>query len=119
MLKHIVHTDIYYKQRQQMEQSEVKKLEQAAHVHGYRGPSKKRHNGVVSIRPHDKQLWKSLRQYTKQFHPPETFKFFADVKVVAHVSSGNRLVGKIYKDTETNELTLYIFGCANYNYNYK
>lgn len=38
------------------------KLEQAADVHGYRGASKKKHNGIVPIRPTDKGLLKTLKK---------------------------------------------------------
>ena len=68
-------------------ESERPKLQQAAEVHGYRGPSKKKHNGVVPIRPSDKGLLKTLAKLTP------CPKGATPIKVVAHVPSGNRLVG--------------------------
>ena len=37
-------------------EKEFPKLQQAVEVHGYRGASKKKHNGIVPIRPQDKGL---------------------------------------------------------------
>ena len=68
------------------------KLQQAAEVHGYRGASKKKHNGIVPIRPTDKGLFKTLTKLTEKRAfkiPPEAIP----VKAVAHCPSGNRLVG--------------------------
>jgi hypothetical protein len=42
------------------------KLEQAAQVHGYRGASKKKHNGIVPIRPADIGLFKTLEKLSKE-----------------------------------------------------
>jgi len=42
--------------------NEYNKLMDFIYVHGYRGASKKKHNGVVPIRPTDKQLWKDLNK---------------------------------------------------------
>lgn len=56
----IVYTSSYQKQRCLVDSKTVAKLEQAIEVHGYRGASKKRNNGIVPIRPTDKELWKSL-----------------------------------------------------------
>jgi len=103
-----------------MDQSEVSKLEQAIEVHGYRGASKLKHNGVVNIKPDDKELWKSLNKFkelekqllSKTTENGETF--LIDVKVVAHVPNGNRIIGSIYKKEE--DLILYLLGFSNYNY---
>ena len=79
------------------------KLQQAAEVHGYRGASKKKHNGIVPIRPSDKGLLKTLRRLA----PHNTGQ---PIKVVAHVPSGNRLVG--YRQTDGSVI---IYGLANYS----
>jgi len=103
-----------------MDKSEVSKLEQAIDVHGYRGASNYKHNGVVNIKPDDKELWKSLNKF-KELEKQLLLKtaengetFLIDVKVVAHVPNGNRIVGSIYKKEE--ELILYLLGFSNYNY---
>lgn len=84
------------------------KLRQAAEVHGYRGASKKKHNGVVPIRPTDKGLLKTLerlRAKTNFAVPDGTLP----IKAVAHVPSGNRLVG--FRRTDGH---IIILGRANY-----
>jgi hypothetical protein len=88
------------------------KLEQAAQVHGYRGASKKRHNGIVPIRPTDKGLFKTLGRLVKASgaEPPDA-KEALPVKAVAHVTSGNRLVGYMYP--ALNKVVFY--GVANYD----
>ncbi len=113
----IIFTQNYQTQRCQMPQEkEVLKLEQAIEVHGYRGASKMKHNGVVLIKPTDSQLLKSLAKY-KILNPiDETgLQHVADVKIVAHLTNGDRGVGVLYRDTNTN-LTLHVMGFANYNY---
>ena len=117
----IVFTDTYKNQREQMDQKEVLKFEQAMQVHGYRGSSKMKHNGVVNIKPIDTQLWKSINKF-KQLETglfldinDEQLIFVADVKAVAHVINGNRAIGSIYKN-ENNQLVLYMLGFSNYNY---
>ena len=113
----VIYSDTYVMQKSQMDKSEVDKLEQAIEVHGYRGASKKKHNGVVPIRPDDKELWKSLKKFKEgaQLEHSELLEFFADVKVVAHVENGNRAIGTIYKNNN-GDLLLYLLGFANYNY---
>ena len=117
----IVYSDTYKKQKEEMDQSEVNKLEQAIEVHGYRGPSKFKHNGVVNIKPDDKELWKSLAKFKElekellQQAKQNDEEFFIDVKIVAHVTNGNRMIGSIYKNKQ-NELILYVLGFSNYNY---
>ena len=118
----VIYSDTYVMQKSQMDKSKVDKLEQAIEVHGYRGASKKKHNGVVPIRPDDKELWKSLKKFkeykTELFDTlqnSELLEFFADVKVVAHVENGNRSIGTIYKNNN-GDLLLYLLGFANYNY---
>ena len=81
------------------------KLKQAAEVHGYRGASKKKHNGIVPIRPTDTNLLKTLSQLSKDDHSNDL-----PIKVVAHCLSGNRLVG--YRNSDGN---IVIYGLANYN----
>jgi len=118
--KNVIYSDTYIEQKEHMDLSEVEKLEQAIQVHGYRGPSKKKHNGVVPIRPDDKELWKSLRKFKKlEFELLKNVDssniHFADVKAVAHISNGNRSIGSIYKNNK-GELELYMLGFSNYNY---
>ena len=113
----IIYANTYIKQKNQMDKSEVDKLEQAIDVHRYRGASKKKHNGVVPIRPEDKELWKAIKKF-KDVNSEllnNSYNFFADIKVVAHVENGNRAIGSIYVN-DNNELILYMLGFANYNY---
>jgi hypothetical protein len=118
-INRIIRTDTYTRQREQMDQKEVNKFEQAIEVHGYRGSSKKKHNGVVLIKPTDTQLLKSLEKFY------ETEKAYitrqplltkvADVKIVAHVENGNRAIGQLYTNQQ-RELVLVLMGFSNYNY---
>jgi hypothetical protein len=90
--------------------NEWPKLKQAAEVHGYRGASKGKHNGIVIIRPSDKGLLKTLQKLViqrKRLHPPSDKTI--PIKVVAHVPSGNRLVG-----LRSQNGHIYIYGVANY-----
>jgi len=88
---------------------ELKKLKEAIDVHGYRGPSKKRHNGVVPIRPTDTNLWKGLRKLTNSDSAHKELHVGLPVKVVAHVPRGYRMVGYLMDDN-----TLYILGICQY-----
>ena len=97
--------------------SEYPKLAQAMEVHGYRGASRKKHNGVVPIRPSDSGLVRALRKQT-QAYALSTHKTKAldeiiakgtPIKVVAHVPTGNRLVGYMWNNQ------ILITGVANYN----
>lgn len=118
--KNIIFLDTYNQQKPQMNISDVEKLEQAIEVHGYRGPSKKKHNGVVPIRPTDNQLWKALDKY-KELESDKIEllinngnEHIADVKIVAHVTTGDRAIGCVYKNN-SDDLTLCVLGFANYN----
>jgi len=118
----IITTDTYNNQKTKMDISEIKKLEQAIDVHGYRGQSKMKHNGVVKIKPNDKELWKSLKKYNKQEQKSidkkisdEKLQYFCNVKVVAHCPNGNRGVGTLYKN-DRGDLVLMMMGFANYNF---
>jgi hypothetical protein len=121
-INHVFMTDNYMEQKKSMNLSEVNKLEQAVDVHGYRGSSKMKHNGVVNIKPDDKQLWKSLNKYNivegknmeKIINDNKLIKHY-DVKVVAHCPNGNRGVGTIYKN-DKGESALVLLGFANYNH---
>jgi hypothetical protein len=101
------------------DEKELVKLTEAITIHGYRGASKKRHNGVVPIRPSDKQLLKDLKNKTKN-EPQKIQTLYQNcckVKVVAHVPSGNRLVGYMYNINEkvgNSELGLYIVTSSHY-----
>lgn len=118
----IIYTPTYLNQRQYMNNLEVNKLEQAAEVHGYRGSSKCKHNGVVLIKPGDAQLWKSLTKFKKYDDDfiSESVKlnnetFYCDVKIVAHCPDGTRAIGTLYR-SQTEELILYVVGFSNYSY---
>ena len=119
-IKTVIFSETYKKQRESINTIEVEKLEQAIEVHGYRGPSKKKHNGIVPIRPDDKHLWKSLSKF-KENESIEIDnliengnKHIADIKVVAHVTNGDRIIGCIYENNK-DELSLHILGFSNYN----
>lgn len=90
------------------------KLEQAAQVHGYRGASKKKHNGIVPIRPTDTGLLKTLAKLSKE-KKWENKQNQLSIKVVAHCDSGNRLVGYRYLDKITNTHKIHILGMAKYS----
>lgn len=116
--KKVIYTNTYLDQTKQMDKSEVDKLEQAVIVHGYRGASKKKTNGVVPIRDSDSQLWKALKkfkEYEIELLKTVVEEFVIDVKLVAHITNGNRAIGSLYKDTD-GEFVLYVLGFCNYNY---
>jgi hypothetical protein len=112
--KEVIYTNTYLNQKSFMNNKEVEKLERAIDVHGYRGSSKMKHNGVVLIKPDDKELLKSMDKFKLIESDIFNGEFFADVKIVAHVTNGNRAIGCIYKN-EDNELILYVLGFSNYN----
>lgn len=92
-------------------QIEWPKLRQAAEVHGYRGPSKKKHNGIAPLRPTDTELHNALLRFTPlSMITTGRLQGAIPVKIVAHVPSGNRLVGYRLKDG-----TFHILGLANYS----
>ena len=118
----IVHTPTYIQQKENMDVKEVEKLEQAIEVHGYRGASKKKHNGVVNIKPDDVQLLKCLakfrtleNKFTTDLIKDDQLQKKIDVKVVAHIDNGNRAVGEIYVN-KNNDMILILHGFSNYNY---
>ena len=121
-INYILTTDNYNAQKVLMDSSEVSKLEQAIDVHGYRGQSKMKHNGVVNIKPDDKQLWKSLNKYNQTENKTistaitdNKLVHCYDVKVVAHCPNGNRGGGSMYRN-ENGENYLILLGFANYNH---
>jgi hypothetical protein len=121
-IKDVFMTENYSTQRKSIKESDVDKLEQAIEVHGYRGQSKGKHNGVVNIKPDDKELWKSLNKYheiekTKidEYVKENDLTHIFDVKIVAHCPNGDRGIGILYKNN-INELYLVLLGFANYNY---
>lgn len=85
---------------------DLPKLKQAAQVHGYRGASKKKHNGIVPIRPSDTGLLKSLKKLTGSM---DDIINAMPIKVVAHVMTGDRLVGYRFPSGK-----IVIYGVANY-----
>lgn len=91
---------------------DIEKLKQAVEVHGYRGASKKKHNGIVPIRPNDTNLINTLHRLTKKL--PENIRNRCitgfPIKVVAHVPTGWRMVGYRWSNGD-----IYIVGMANYN----
>lgn len=98
-----------------IENKEFKKLIDSLYAHGYRGPSKKKHNGVVPIKPTDirllNDLQKAMSNESKEMQ--EKFKNCCPIKIVAHVPSGNRLIGYIY-NIDTDTTGIYILGCSHY-----
>jgi hypothetical protein len=127
----VIYSPNYISQRASMDEKEVLKLEQAIEVHGYRGASKGKHNGVVPIRSSDTQLWRALNVYyendtefvtghqkrleimlTDDSSQPFQVHFLP-VKVVAHCPSGNRAVGLLVQK-ESEPVLLLIMGFANY-----
>lgn len=122
----IIHTDRYKQDKIKISDSDIDKLEQAIDVHGYRGASKKKHNGVVPLRPQDKNLWKVYNKEITRYVFP-TYKCgkvdkdsLIAVKVVAHCPNGNRIVGVAYEITyeianETkSSFELSLLGIGNY-----
>jgi len=95
---------------------ELMKLHNAAITHGYRGPSKHKRNGIVPIKPTDYGLLKAYDKLLLQASNDIQIKLqdATKIKVVAHVPSGNRLIGGLYQD-EHNKFFVYILGAANYN----
>ena len=102
--------------KKDLDDSEYNKLIEAIHVHGYRGASKKRHNGVVPIRPVDKKLFKDLdKTMEKETNEIKNrYKKCVKIKIVAHVPSGKRLVGYMYNIKETNSYGLFIVTTSHY-----
>lgn len=88
----IIYSDYYKEQRLSIDKLDIQKLEQAIEVHGYRGASKKKHNGVVPIRPTDNELIKSYKKRVSVEHFDTNLDNLSACKVVAHVPNGNRLV---------------------------
>jgi len=84
---------------------ERRKLMRAADVHGYRGASRRRHNGVVPIRPCDGRLLATLAKLLARY--PHLIGG-TWVKVVAHVPSGLRLVGVLIGER------LHLLGAESY-----
>lgn len=111
----VVFCDQYQNNILDVDNKDVQKLEQAIYVHGYRGASKKKHNGVVPIKDSDTKLLKkyyhSINKYDEQML--EIFRKGTPVKVVAHVPNGNRLIGCMINDGPN--LTLHILDIANYS----
>ncbi len=60
-IQSITFSDDYVCQKETYDTNEIKKLEDAISIHGYRGASKQKHNGVVPIRPSDTKFWKFLQ----------------------------------------------------------
>ncbi len=108
----VIKTETYLKQRELMDSKDVNKLEQAYEVHGYRGASKAKHNGVVLIKPSDSQLWKSHKKFSQDVEFEGDF--IGDVKVVAHLTDGTRAIGSVYE--QDDNLVLYLLGFSNYNH---
>ena len=94
------------------------KLVQAIDVHGYRGASNKKHNGVVPIRPEDAKLEKGFQKLLEMSSKfaQELYKSpnATPVKVVAHVEN-IRLVGLRYPDEDGVHFNLHILGACGYD----
>lgn len=72
------------------------------------GASKKRHNGIVPIRPSDARLLRDLDKFMSLEDKEKVSDLFP-IKVVAHVPSGKRLIG-ILKDSSH----VYLLGVSRY-----
>jgi hypothetical protein len=101
---------LYAKQKQAgtVPGHDIAKLEQAIQVHGYRGASKKKHNGVVPITARDKKLWQFYNN--NQQLVPAQYQGGLIVKAVAHVPNGDRLVG-VMNPAQTH---MFVLGLENY-----
>jgi len=86
----------------------IKKLEQAIYVHGYRGASRRKRNGIVPIRPSDSKLLKDYRKYLSAVDIDVPQKV-TPIKIVAHVTNGDRLIGFLADGK------VHILGLSNYN----
>lgn len=114
----VIFCPTYVEQKQQMNQSEVEKLEQAIEVHGYRGTSKQKRNGIVNIKATDTQLWKAYNKFLEINKPfilqhcdcNSTTNNTIAVKIVAHITNGNRAIGILYQQDQK----LFLLGFANY-----
>ncbi len=110
----IIYTTNYQRNKELIATNDLIKLEQAIEVHGYRGASKKKHNGVVPIKDSDTGLLKKYYQCLNNYGDLlEVFKKGTPVKVVAHVPNGNRLIGCMVK--VDGQLNLYVLDIANYS----
>jgi len=128
-IQQVIMMDTYKLQKanQVIDESDIGKLEQAI-VHGYVGASKKKHNGVVNIKPRGKDvaddiLWKTLERVPFQPNNPTdpTLKLVAAVKLVAHCPSGNRTLGYLFNrssitESETAAMELYLVCFGNYTH---
>jgi hypothetical protein len=109
----------YLQDRSKHDPKTIEKLEQAMEVHGYRGASKKKHNGVVNLKPTDNALVRTLQSNQLQDDAwlatnRANKTFVANVKVVAHCPDGTRAVGCLFKD-EHNVHSLLVHGISNYD----
>ncbi len=95
---------------------EIHKLRNAAIRHGYRGPSKGKHNGIVPIRPSDARLKADYDRLVSGLNDDlqSLLENATPIKVVAHVPSGDRLIGAMYKNNKGNH-SVYILGMSNYS----
>jgi len=111
----VIHSLQYTQDRTKVPGSDVDKLEQAIDVHGYRGASKKKHNGVVCIRPSDVKLWKVYNNNVGSCTDLRNIdaELLTAVKVVAHCPNGNRGVGACYEHP-TAGFVLVLLGMGNY-----
>ena len=80
-----------------------------------------KNNGVVNIKPDDKELWKSLEKFKniekktiESNIDKYKLEYYAEVKVVAHCPSGNRSIGTLYR-TNDDQFILIMLGFSNYN----
>lgn len=117
-LDEIIYNESFLEQQDlyssQFRDVELPKLHKAAITHGYRGPSKHKNNGVVPIRSADTTLMAAFNEFIGELPEglQDKLEDATPVKVVAHVPSGNRLVGAMYQ--EDGKHKVYILGAANY-----
>lgn len=96
---------------------EFSKFHNIATTYGYRGYSARKNNGIVEIKPSNKRLLKDYNKLITQ-EVIEQFKLneenLTPIKIVAHVTNGNRLIGTLDK-TKGDYNIVVILGLSNYN----
>ena len=96
---------------------EFAKFHKCATTYGYRGYSACKNNGIVDIKPTDTQL---LNDYARLLTKEVIQKYnlsnnLKPIKVVAHVPTGNRLIGVLDRAQRNSRHTVVILGVSNYN----
>ena len=76
-------------------QIDFKKSVRTAMKYGYRGTSNGKKNGIIDIRSEDKPLIKDYSRIMNEFDVEKRYGLVkpTPIKIVAHIPSGNRLIG--------------------------